>query len=188
MKRILFLLIGTLITLSSCEISEEERAKIYYLDEDFILIEKEILIEGEGNVKYRFWRIHRINDTSDSVYIGEIKSKILEDDSNGCGCGDGEFYITNEMWYNKEVGSVLHFDYLRKDRFYPVKKIKGIYTTETGIVKTPVVEDNSKLSESEKLSVERRLIQIETEKRQLQIEKESLELQKEKEELLKGMN
>ena len=99
---VLLLIICIAFVTYGCMTEEEAAAKharTYYANEDFVLIEKEELIEHEdGNtVKYRFWKLMRISNTAqDSIEFGEIKSQVY-DNENNCGCG-GNFYITNELW------------------------------------------------------------------------------------------
>jgi hypothetical protein len=111
---------------------EKNDARFYFLNENFILVDKkENMTAKDGNpIKIRTWIIHRVNNPVDSVYVGEISSQVRSDDK-----GDHEFYITNELWYNKQIGNTIHFDFIRKNRFYKVKK--EILEVTTHIVTSP---------------------------------------------------
>lgn len=140
-----------------CMTEEEkiERMKVtHYVDEDFVLVHKEEITDTDGTV--RVWKLHRVNSPFDSVYIGEIKSFVQTpepENTGGCGCGGGDFYITNEMWYNRDIGDVLHFDYIRKNRFFKLAKNKlaeyekewNATWTDNSVMEdeTPVVSESS---------------------------------------------
>ena len=57
----------------------------------------------------KVWLVQRINDTTQFAEITSTWS-------------DKMFYITNELWYSKGIGDTLHFDYIRRDRFFTIKK------------------------------------------------------------------
>jgi hypothetical protein len=154
--------------LTSCEKSEEEKQKereaMYYLNEDFFLVNaKEEMAGGDNNVafKVRTWIIIRsIKEHPDSIQQAEIVSTVKDivNVKKGCGCNDGRdnFMITNELWYGKSVGSKLHFDYIRKDRFFTLpattinveelKTVEPVITTE----ETSTTEDELHLLELER--------------------------------------
>ena len=183
MKTKLFLLIALVAMLSGCEFVPDEET--YYLNEDFVLVEREETIEHEDGdtQKYRFWKVMKQDISGDSTLIGEIKSAVTDTDGT---CG-GSFYITNELWHNKEVGDVLHFEYIRKDRFYKVKNLNAQgYWTATGTVKVdePIeleVEESSDIgygtsTESSDLDYAERL-RLERRRDELKEELEEIESQ-----------
>jgi hypothetical protein len=184
LNKILILLNGlvivTIFTLTSCMTEEEKEAKrreIYFLNEDFILVDKkENVTSGNGTpIKIRTWIIHRVNNPYDSVYVGEISSRVVpEEPTSNCGC-DGDFYITNELWYNKEIGDVLHFEFIRKNRFYKVQKNKLENIKLDNDLETIVI--------SEQNIPEPTVTNLETDRRILEIEREILSLQRELETL-----
>jgi cbb3-type cytochrome oxidase subunit 3 len=57
----------------------------------------------------KVWLVQRVKDTTQ---FAELNS--LWDDNN--------FYITKELWYSKSIGDTLYFDYIRKGRFFTIKK------------------------------------------------------------------
>ncbi len=181
MKTIIkLILLVSIFTITSCTTAEEQEAKrkeLYFLNEDFILVEKqEEMASSDGTpFKIRTWKLHRVKDSYDSVYIGEIISKVRE--SNDCGCSD--FYITNELWYDKNVGDILHFDFIRKNRFYKIAKIKletnGLTYAPDYESSTVTIQQDAPLGTSTK--------SLETERRILEIEREILALERELETL-----
>lgn len=127
MKKLL--LIFGIIALSSCAQDEAkvraDKEATYFLDENFTLVDakEEIISDGGTPFKVRTWVINRvIQHSPDTVEQGIVVSKI-DANSGDCGCGSSDFAITNELWYSKPVGSTLHFDFIRKNRFFkmPVK-------------------------------------------------------------------
>ena len=125
MKKILLLSVALLTFACSCEVMPDP--DVHFVDEDFILIhkkEKEMVVDGDTK-NVRFWKIQRVKTVNDSIFIADI-------DDSGCGCG----IITDEVWYNREVGDVLHFDYIRKERFWKVKNL-AVYDEEYTEVETP---------------------------------------------------
>lgn len=182
-KFLLFLLIS--IFLVGCS-TEEERilkreaklAETHYINEDFILVHKEEIKDTDGTV--RVWRLHRVKSPFDSVYVGEIKSFVQTPEptgSGGCGCGGGDFYITNELWYNKDVGATLHFDNIRKNRFFLLAKNKlaeyndaqklvestEIITLSNEVTESGETTESSDLDYAERLQLERKVEELKAE-------------------------
>lgn len=155
MKNIKFLLLFLIPLFFVGCITEEERiirqdtklALSHFVNEDFILVHKEEIKDTEGTV--RVWRIHLINSPLDSVYVGEIRSFVQSPEPEGCGC-NGDFYITNELWYNKDVGATLHFDNIRKNRFFLLAKINlSDYNEAQGLtLNTETITLDGELEES----------------------------------------
>jgi len=163
-----------LLIIDGCASEKTKSNSIYYLDEDFILVQKKEDVEVSTNVegvsyKVRTWIIHRVNSPIDSVYVGEINCVVFDNRVNS-GCKGCNFYITDELWYNKDVGDVLHFDYIRKNRFYKISKSK--------------LEKNN-LTYDYSYEISKTKINLEKEKRIMEIEKQILLLQRELETLKK---
>jgi hypothetical protein len=57
----------------------------------------------------KVWLVQRVKDTT----------QFTELDSHW---DDGDFYITNELWYSKSIGDTLYFDYIRKGRFFTINR------------------------------------------------------------------
>lgn len=181
MKKILIIILGIAI-FQSCSVTITPNEEAHYIDDDFILLEKneENIAVGDEIRTIRTWKIQRITaDVVDSVMVGIIDNK----DDNGCGCG----IITDELWFKRNVGDILHFDYIRKNRFFPVKNIAhanwGGYvdegTTNTGITFTtteevPLITFDTPIINLNKLEIERRILEIEREIMSLEREKETL--------------
>ena len=125
MKKI-YLLLAVVLMCSCCTIMPDP--DVHFLDEKFVLIEK---TEREMNINsntknVRTWKIQRVKASGDSLKIGVI-------DNKSCDC-----IINDELWYNREVGDTLHFEYIRKDRFYKVKNLGAVGVGEYDAVETPM--------------------------------------------------
>lgn len=55
------------------------------------------------------WLVRRVNDTTQYAELSSY------DDYD-------HWHITQEMWYSKGIGDTLYFDYIRKGRFFTIKK------------------------------------------------------------------
>jgi hypothetical protein len=124
----ILILIAVALTAIACQSEADknkEREKVCYMNEDFILADRRETTtynsHKDAPTTLRTWVLHRVAESGDSIYVAEITSEVLADD-NKCGCTGQEFRITKELWYNKKVGETLHFDYIRKDRFFRVAK------------------------------------------------------------------
>lgn len=157
MKNLIIVLLS-LVILSSCavEITEEN----FFINEDFTLIDKKEERVGESGTLTRTWLIQRIIQDGDSIQIAEIVTQDV-----ACGCGKA-FEITDELWYNKEIGDVLHFEYIRKSRFF--KKVKRIDVSSTQtpnyvppISTTTEPEKNTLEVEREIMDIERQILELE---------------------------
>lgn len=172
-------LFALLISCKSEEEKQKERIANYYLNEDFFLVDaKEEIAGGDNGVafKVRTWMIIRsVKEHPDSIQQAEIISTVTDvvNANKDCGCNNGtsNFEITNELWYGKPVGSKLHFDYIRKDRFFTLPattiNVKEVETIKPEIVNT----ENQSSTEAEL-----RLLELERQKIQLDSEIESLKL------------
>jgi len=176
-KILLFFILMLVVSCASEEEKQLKREKTYFLNEDFILVDKkEDVTSKDGTpVKIRTWVVHRINNPVDSIYVGEISSTVVEDEN--CACMGGNFYISNELWYNKEIGDNLHFDHIRKSRFYKVKKEKvdagQSQTPDSGLTYASDYQSTT-ITGTTDLEKERRMMEIERQILALQRELESL--------------
>lgn len=58
----------------------------------------------------KVWLIQRVSDTTQ---FAEISS--YNDNTKA-------FHVTKELWYTKDIGDTLYFDYILKKRFFTIKK------------------------------------------------------------------
>jgi hypothetical protein len=151
----------------------------YFLNEDFTLIDRQetISMNESSPVTIWTWVIERNLSKGDSVEIAKI-TNIADVDNEGCGCGDARiFAITNELWYNKRVGDNLHFDYIRKSRFFKIvndERVNDfIRKDETQVVETPT---EPAVTQANDLETERRVMELERQKIQLELELEKLKM------------
>jgi len=153
----------------------------FYLDEDFVLknkYQKDVVINGYTRV-IRTWEIFRIKTIDDSVFVGIIDNK---GDYDGCGTG----IITDELWKTKEIGDILHFEYINKNRFYKEKKITAVYTGNEPLEvysEIPTTSDETVRTETvsvinmNKLEVERKIMELQRKIESLERQIESLKLE-----------
>lgn len=178
MKKILIILLGIVIFQSCIEVVIPDE-DVHYINEDFMLLDKfeENMVINGNTIKVRTWKIQRITINGDSVMVAEIDDK----EANGCSCG----IITDELWHKRNVGDILHFDYIRKDRFFSTKNtIYGDlqYTNDGSMTITttePVVFTtiNTAIINLSKIQIESRILEIDREimslERELEMLKES---------------
>jgi hypothetical protein len=111
MKRIaIFTYLISTLTLLSCSCGEVERTEDeFYLDTDFVLVQKtEKPSENDPYIEF-------IIRTQEEPYMYRTLS-------NGNGnCCNG-FNIDRDMFHKYEVGDKLHFDYLVKSEFFTKSK------------------------------------------------------------------
>jgi hypothetical protein len=123
MKLLYKIFIFTVIALSSCTETDDaaERQKVYFLNEDFTLVDRREISSYNADrhepLTIRTWVIVRDNATADSVYVAELTVEKSQKNEKG-----KDFVITSDLWYNKKIGDKLHFDFIRKDRFFRVLK------------------------------------------------------------------
>ena len=170
MKKI-YLLLAVVLMCSCCTIMPDP--DVHFLDEKFVLIEK---TEREMNINsntknVRTWKIQRVKASDNSLEIGVI-------DNKGFDC-----IINDELWYNREVGDTLYFEYICKDRFYKVENLSAISVGKYEAVDTPmsitpedvkkatIINMNKMEIEMEILEKERQLISLE---REIETLKESI--------------
>jgi len=168
MKKIVFILLSFVI-LSSCavEITEED----FFINEDFTLIDKKEERVGESGTLTRTWLVQRVVQEGDSIQIAEIITQ-----GEACGCGGKAFEITDELWYNKEIGDVLHFEYLRKSRFFKKAKRMDVSPTYVSdyVSPTPTVTVTEPVKNT--LEIERQIMDIDRQILELERQKELLKL------------
>ena len=182
MKTKLFLFVLLLVGLSACtEDPQKELAKkqkTYYLNEDFVLVDRKETqsynTDRDKPVNIRTWVIHRVSGANDSIEVAEIMSE-----SSDCGCQPGDnFAITDELWYGKKVGDKLHFDFIRKDRFFKVKRenLNSLQQTNETLVYTPDYPTTTTQATSTELDFdkERQIMEIERKITDLQRELDNL--------------
>jgi len=172
MKKLGLLFVLVALMYSCCIVPDTE---IHYVDENFILTnktEKEMVINGDTR-NVRTWEIQRVIVGGDSVMVGEIS-----DEGSDCGCG----IITDELWYSKEVGDSLYFEYIRIERFHLSKDFTGLSqeekptmtpksVTPEDIKATTIINMNELELEREILAKERELL---TKERELEMLKDNL--------------
>jgi len=178
-KLLLFVL---LVGLFACEEDPQKelakKQKTYYLNEDFVLVDRKETqsynTDRDKPVNIRTWVIHRVSGANDSIEVAEIMSE-----SSDCGCQPGDnFAITDELWYGKKVGDKLHFDFIRKDRFFKVKRenLNGLQQTNETLVYTPDYPTTTTQATSTELDFdkERQIMEIERKITDLQRELDNL--------------
>lgn len=178
MKKILIIILGIAI-FQSCTVVVTPNEDVHYINEDFMLLDKfeENMVIGGETRSIRTWKIMRItiDGVGDSIMVAEINNK----DANNCNCG----IITDELWFKRSVGDVLHFDYIRKDRFFSTKnttKYGDLQYTDDGsmTITTPEPVEfttiNTTIINLNKLEIERRILEIDREIMALERELETL--------------
>jgi hypothetical protein len=170
MKKIIFIFLSFMI-LSSCavEITEEN----FFINEDFTLIDKKEERVGESGTLTRTWLVQRIVQEGDSVQIAEIITQGV-----ACGCGGKAFEITDELWYNKEIGDILHFEYLRKSRFFKKAKRSDNNITYAPDYVSPVPTTTVIEQPKNNLEIERQIMDIDRQILELERQKELLKLKR----------
>ena len=115
MKRLLTIFVVIIIALTiqqsttgcSSKVKAEPDTSVYYIDVDFTIVEK-----GFGKEGKKYFLIKGVKDTTlYSVYYGISHSANISDAS----------------YYNKYIGDVLHFDYIKKNRFFHIQPKKNEY-------------------------------------------------------------
>lgn len=168
----IILLIQTSAIFVGCSTEEEmikKKAETYYMNETFVLVDRKEVITYDTDrnqpTKIRTWVIYRaIPENSDSIDVAEILS---EESGNG-----GDFIITTDLWFNRPIGSTLHFEYIRKNRFFRMSKESlGIKTSSvnlpyngaTTITEIPVETTSTQPTDEQVLELERQKESIERE-------------------------
>lgn len=177
LKKLTLCIIFILPFLFSCDFKEAKqriKEKTYFLNEDFVIIDvNENYIDGK---LLRTWLINRI-ETNDNY----IEQALLTNKKDACGCN---FHITEELWLTKNVDDIIHFDFIRKDRFNKIKLFKEIILVEeTKEINEPLIDNYSDNNiVCNKSALERK--QLELERQQLSIDRDIEKI----EELLNNMN
>ena len=158
MKKLTFLFVLMILLVSCSTRSEEdilkEKESIYFLNEKFILSNK---ASNDDNL----WVIQRLKEEyPDTVECAELHSNASND--------VGTFQISKELWYSKEVGDTLSFEYILKSRFFkiPKKSIvpKEIHAPNPYMNITPTDNNMDKMQlELEILKIERELTTLKEE-------------------------
>ena len=180
MRKILIILIGIAI-FQSCTVVVTPDEDIHYVNDDFVLLDKyeEKMVIGGETRNIRTWKIMRITTegVGDSVMVAEINNK----DANNCNCG----IITDELWFKRNVGDILHFDYIRKDRFFSTKNTTygDLQYTDDGSMTITTIEPvefttvNTAIINLSKIQIESRILEIDRKimslERELEMLKES---------------
>jgi hypothetical protein len=98
------------VLFSSCENGADK--KVHYIKEKCIILDKGGYDERDG--KYtnvgKYFLIRRISDTTEYTEL------------TGYNWGELSDYYGSKLYFSKNIGDTLFFDYIRKDRFW--KKIK----------------------------------------------------------------
>jgi len=168
-----------LLFVSSCanEITEED----YFMNEDFTLIDRTESISMNDNHPTTIWTwvIERSSSKGDSVEIAKISNVALTpEEAQNCGCTTtAEFMITSELWYNKMVGDKLHFDYIRKNRFFKIVNDDRLYNIISKPTEKPEPQPQIITpTVSNDLETERKIMELERQKIQVEMELEKLKM------------
>jgi hypothetical protein len=189
MKTKLILIAFAIVILSSCDNGTEYANKHkadYYWNEDFTLVDRKenATVYDNSPAVVRTWVIQRNVVTNDSIELTEINT--IFKNGEDCGCATSKFQLTTELWYGKKVGERLHFDYIRKNRFFKKQKDEGVQfneqpnETQSGVTTktitngavtttTTTVLPNDMETQNRILELERQKISIESELDRLKI-------------------
>ena len=177
MKKILIFILGIVIFQSCTVVPSPEK---HFINEDFILIkkyEKDIVVNGYTRT-IRTWEIAKIENDSDSITVGLINN---EGDYTSCSTS----IITDELWNSRKVGTILHFDYIMKDRFHKEKRIveeydfnipAQEYSEPSTITSDELVDVKVSAINMNSLEVERRILELEREIDNIERQIETLKL------------
>jgi hypothetical protein len=89
--------------------------KVHYINEHFIIRQSN---ESQGTTPDKFhkpmsvgiWLIESVEHPGNFTHMNTYNY--------------GPLQISNSMWYSHGIGDTLHFDYIRKDRFFKIEKNK----------------------------------------------------------------
>jgi len=131
--KFVILIVILAILLTSCIVNEADlqkrKEKVYFLNENFVIIKikaKADKVNDKTTPAFvKIWLVQRINSNPDSILCAELSS--VPESSE-------DFRITNELWYNKDIGDTLHFKYIRKNRFFRVIQKPEVKTTIPTVV------------------------------------------------------
>ena len=114
------IMIFGIFLLSSCGGSDnhENLSNTHYVNEDFKVASK--WMDGRSD---KFILIQR---------LVEDTTMYAEWETSSCGCGDRN----DKKWWNYKLGDTVHFDHIRKDRFFKIENPKeSIIVTDTLFMK-----------------------------------------------------
>ena len=95
------LMVGVFAIFASCDGESKPDPDIHYINIDFIIVEK-ISSVGSGRLTSKAFLIRGTKDTTlYSEYVDLYR-----------------YTMTDSVYYSNEVGDTLHFDYIRKNRFF----------------------------------------------------------------------
>ena len=95
------LMVGVFAIFASCDGKSKPDPDIHYINIDCIIVEK-ISSVGSGRLTSKAFLIRGIKDTTlYSEYVDLYR-----------------YTMTDSLYYSSEVGDTLHFDYIRKNRFF----------------------------------------------------------------------
>ena len=114
---LMILAIGTMLYIAIIPnpIKRAANEKELYRNETCIIVGSNEAAQDFSHDKFhrpivlKVWLIQRVTDTTQFT---ELTSS----------WDDNHFYVTKELWYSKGIGDTLHFDYIRKDRFFTINK------------------------------------------------------------------
>ena len=95
------LMVGLITTFTSCEGKSKPDPDIHYINMDCVIVEK-ISSVGSGRL------------TSKAFLIRDAKVTTLYSEFVDL----YRYTMTDSVYYSNEVGDTLHFDYIRKNRFF----------------------------------------------------------------------
>ena len=101
MKKIIAL-IGLVTIITSCKSEFKPDPNIHYINMDCVIVEKIPVVGSTGKYTSKAFLIRGVKDTT--LYQEYI--------------GLRQYIMTDSMYYNHKVGDTLHFDYIRKNRFF----------------------------------------------------------------------
>ena len=95
------LMVGLITTFTSCEGKSKPDPDIHYINMDCVIVEK-ISSVGSGRLTSKAFLIRDAKDTTlYSEYVDLYR-----------------YTMTDSLYYSSEVGDTLHFDYIKKSRFF----------------------------------------------------------------------
>lgn len=102
---ILFLIalsIGIIAIFASCEGRSKPDSNIHYINMDCVIVEK---IPSVGSFSKRTSKAFLIRGLEDTTLYSEYVDLY-------------RYTMTDSLYYSSEVGDTLHFDYIKKSRFF----------------------------------------------------------------------
>ncbi len=96
------LMIGVITIFASCESKVKPNPNNHYINMNCVIVEKIPSVESVGRRTSKAFLIRGLEDTTlYSEYIDLYR-----------------YTMSDSMYYNHEVGDTLHFDFIRKERFF----------------------------------------------------------------------